>query len=743
MSTLLIYPPICDPTSGYHSLCYLETYARTCGFNDIDIVDTNIEAFLYTIRPEQFQSVRKHIENRYETLKGKHLLNGYEQLELQYAWRLRSLDFDNLPQAIDTLRSHEVFYDYSRYRLAVQLITSWMDALSLLAYPGQFNGFNLSVSAFFNLQSSVDISSHEICEKITAPFEPYFRNVLLPRILESGYKTVGINVTYNFQLPFALTIGRMIRNTFPNIVVLYGGTEVSDVWKYLQDKSKFFSIFDSADACVIGEGEVAFTKLLGMIYEGKGFSVIPNVHFHPRHSVTTELPSINYFNLAEMPTPDYSKLNWSLYLSPEPFVYYSPSRGCYWNKCTFCDYGLNGDSPTSPWRHNSIDKIIEDLEIFSKKYKFVYFSVDVLSPSMLLQLAEVIIKKKIDIRWGAEIRLEKYWSNERCELLKNSGCVAISVGFESGNQRILNLINKGTQVERVEETIKNFHSANIGVQIMGFTGFPTETLEEAMESVNFLNKLRAHWTFGGLGTFALTPGAIVAKKEQEFNITDVTPYDQEDIVRNLYYKEKGGSRTNDERDFLKKQKGKLMLTQFDRPWVGGVDSSHSFFYHDRFGTAILRELNLQANPITYDQLYILNGYVVEDIKTYPIEKLLKMSDVTSWMVNSKREHKKGFLLKDTMSMLEQHVIESAPTASPKRFLIRTDGKIISHVDQFIQFLYFFTNEKSFSDYLKEHPNAEEELYYRLLRISVAKDYIRSVGSLNVIERLASEQPLMT
>lgn len=98
--------------------------------------------------------------------------------------------------------------------------------------------------------------------------------------------------------------------------------------------------------------------------------------------------------------PDFSGLPWDLYLSPEKFVYYSPTRGCYWNKCTFCDYGLNTDGPTSPWRQDTADTMIADVTELAKFAKFIYFSVDVLAPATILRFAEKVVERGLDFRWG-------------------------------------------------------------------------------------------------------------------------------------------------------------------------------------------------------------------------------------------------------------------------------------------------------------------------------------------------------
>ncbi|ASS76736.1 hypothetical protein CIG75_18525 [Tumebacillus algifaecis] len=723
MSTLLLYPPITDPTSGYHSLIYLETYARQQGFQEIDIIDTNIEAFLYTMTPNQIEQIKQHIRMRREQLESQVNLDAAEQMELLHLWKSEHFNFDSLQTAVATLRDERAFYDYFQYRPAAELLSNWLNVLSVLGYPGQFAGFSLSIRSQFNLMSSNDMSDHEITKRVTQPFVPYYQEILFPHIRDKGYKTIGINVTYCAQLPFALALGRMIRAEFPETIILYGGTEVADVWKYLTHKSEFFTIFDVADACVVGEGESAFTSLLRMVEEGGNFSPLANTLFHPKHELAAPEELIVYQPIHDLPTPDYSKLNWDLYLSPHPYVYYSPSRGCYWNKCTFCDYGLNFDSPTSPWRQTPLDKIVEDLRVLSRQYKHIYFSVDVLAPALLLKLAERLLEEKIEIRWGAEIRLEEYWSPERCKLLKASGCTDISVGFESGNQRILNLINKGTQVMKIQETIQNFYDANIGVQVMGFTGFPTETLEDGLESVQFLHEHIEKWTFGGLGTFVLTPGAIVAKEPARFDLHNVGPYQGEDIVRQLHFENPSGQSLADQ-DTLNEAKKKLVKNHFDRPWVGGIDTGHTMFYHDRYGTEIVRVLHEGDHTASVEEVYTLNGMIAEDIPHFPVEFLFSGGNLDD-LHHVSTNKQKGLMHHEIQALLRERTLQRADSVTElRRYFIKNDGTPFPFPEAMIDFLTHFSSHRSLSDLLPQLPEELREVYRELWAHSVEHHFIR-------------------
>ncbi|MGH9197447.1 MAG: B12-binding domain-containing radical SAM protein, partial [Acidimicrobiia bacterium] len=271
---------------------------------------------------------------------------------------------------------------------------------------------------------------------------------------------------------------------------------------------------------------------------------------------------------------------------------------------------LNGDAPTSPWRHDPVERVVKQVSEIARHSTFIYFSVDVLAPAMMLRFAELIIERRIQVFWGAEIRLEKYWSPEKCATLKRSGCVAVSVGFESGSDRVLGLIDKGTSVEQTRVTIRNLHGAGIGVQMMGFTGFPGETPGEAMESVEFLRSMRDCWTFGGLGSFDLTPGAIVAKEPGRFGVHDVRPVEGQDIHRTLVFST-DSDWDETQMQQIRTEKLKLQRAEFDRPWAGGTDTAHSYFYHQRYSTRVLAAMELKRTSTTHPgHMYELNGKVV-------------------------------------------------------------------------------------------------------------------------------------
>jgi anaerobic magnesium-protoporphyrin IX monomethyl ester cyclase len=734
---LLLYPPITDPSSPYHSLVYVASYARANGFPDIEVRDTNIEALTYCARPDFLKRLKQRLEVRRRKLDQSLYLTRLEQLEYLYVIGAEALDAEMPSRAIEKLKDEETFYDYSTYRDCVRQLQLWMKSLSCESFPGQYDqGFNLPAGGLFSKSKVADLTNKAVLDRVVGPLREYFHQEFFPELLGAGYSVIGINVTYTSQLPYSLWLMWEIRRLLPDTYIVVGGTEISDVWKYMKDKAQFGQLFRHADACVIGEGETAFARILESLSLGKRPGAIANVvridgstqsHFPP--------PNVTYENLDALPKPEYELIRSDLYFSPHRFIYYSPTRGCYWNKCTFCDYGLNFGTPTSPWRQRSLELVIEDLECASKYARHLYLSVDVLAPGALLKLAQAIADAKIDIRWSAEIRLEKYFNAERCDILRRSGCVAVSVGFESGSQRILDKINKGTRLDHIETTIKNFSGAGISVQMMGFTGFPSESYDEALESISYLKRNGSYWTVAGLGNFVLTPGAIVAQRPVDFNLLNVKALTGDDIVRQMAYRELDvTAQTPDQASVIQERKKELMRSEFDRPFAGGIDTAHSVFYYDRyergFPQPLVSAARSEAAAISPDVPLALNGTILPHVPY----NLLEFFNAEQLSDLHKSAYGRGLSLDSKALEHDLAGDEKAvsPVAAQNPYFLRSDGEFIPCSFELLDLLTKVDGKRTLGEILDltYSENPQHKALYNMLAYTMARLRIIKAGQVS-------------
>ncbi len=494
----------------------------------------------------------------------------------------------DVAEAIAVLRCQESFYDFDIYNSAVDIIQRWTDLLSLDGFPYQFNGFSLNPACAANLNSSADITDFDYLERVNAPFAPAYSAVLQPLLNSTAFDVIGVSINYLSQLPFALKILKLCREAQPQAMIIAGGTDVSDIVKYAVGTDPVWRIFADCDGIVVGEGESAFVAILEAIAAGdRRFPTGPGLMARGNAQKTTPKNE----DLRHLGAPDYTIFQTEDYWSPQPVFLYSPTRGCYWNQCTFCDYGLNFDMPTSPSREAPIDQVLTDLRGMSAQSPFVYFAVDAISPRYLKRLSNALVKGGVKMFWSAELRLEpRIAQPEIAQELREAGCVAISFGLESASQRVLDQINKGVDIAQVPDVLVALRAENIGSQLMAFTGFPGETPDEARDTFQFLRDHAELWTLAFVGEFGLTAGAIIAKQPEAFGIRRVYAGAGDDIPRQLLWESADGA--------VKDRFGVLGLARpslpkdlqrfdLDRPWVGGIDSSHSILYFAKYGASLV------------------------------------------------------------------------------------------------------------------------------------------------------------
>ncbi len=171
----------------------------------------------------------------------------------------------------------------------------------------------------------------------------------------------------------------------------------------------------------------------------------------------------------------------------------------------------------SPSRERRYELVIEDLRKLRKITRHIYWSVDAIRPAWMVEIARRIAAENIDIFWGTKVRLDKNYTAEEARILKNGGCLAISVGIETGSNRLLKLMDKGTTVERYHIILQKLKDAGIAVYPMTFIGFPTETIQEANSTIDFLLENQQFLAMLAMpATFYLEGNAIIAQRPEAF-----------------------------------------------------------------------------------------------------------------------------------------------------------------------------------------------------------------------------------
>ncbi len=351
-------------------------------------------------------------------------------------------------------------------------------------------------------------------------------------------KLVCISVPFPGNVFAALRCGQFIKQHYPKIKVAFGGgfanTELRDI--------KDVRVFEFIDFITLDDGETPIENLLNFI-DGKinqqdlkrTFLVENNQIIYINNS------SCSDYKQHEVGTPDYSDLLLDQYINALEVVnpmhsLWSDGRwnkltmahGCYWGKCTFCDLSLDYIKIYEPITANLICDRIEELILQTGNNGF-HFVDEAAPPALMKAVALEIIKRKLVVSWWTNIRFEKSFTRDLCLLLRASGCIGVSGGLEVASDRLLQLIQKGITVDQVAKVNKNLTDAGIMVHAYLMYGFPTQTAQETIDSLEMVRQMfetgilqSAFWhqfTMTAHSPIGLEPEKFNVKKAKEVVIT--------------------------------------------------------------------------------------------------------------------------------------------------------------------------------------------------------------------------------
>lgn len=589
--TIIVNSPFFDPTIPPHSAAYLAGMLKKNGFGDTTLIDANCDLHNYICSKSFFQSIHDKNKSLMRCLEKKTSLTRIERLKYRAAIQSAPIEWKDIERALNIIRCPDEFYDFALYRGAAQVLERYFESVTADVAPGILSVGRLNTKLYGSVSSAADFGDDSFISLFVSSFSEYF-DALVTTVKASVPGVVGISCNYTDQLPFTVYLANRLSRECEDHIVVIGGTEVTDLYKNIESLEAFWKIFDADVMAVVGEGESAFLSVVQAFETCDGEIVKTELHKNIVSSSDNDRIKVAFSeNINNIGSPDYSIYDLERYWSPAPVLMYSPTRGCYWNKCTFCDYGLNFESPTSPSRQRSTAELHNDLQNLAKVTEHLYLAVDAISPSYLRRFSDVVLENELGLTWSAEVRLDRSASAvDYASKLRKGGCVALSFGFESGNQRILDLIDKGVDLDRARLLIKELSEQEIHVQLMGFTGFPTETDVERADTFSFLDRHSGSWSIAGIGTFVMTPGAIVAKKFDGFGIQSVAAVEKHSIVRELHWSVCGrdGREFGSEARRVKEQH--YWRPALQRPFAGGIDTAHSILYFSKFSPSEIKEV---------------------------------------------------------------------------------------------------------------------------------------------------------
>jgi anaerobic magnesium-protoporphyrin IX monomethyl ester cyclase len=604
MKIALIYPPTCDPTAPYLAVPMLTGFLRANGVEVLPI-DANVGAYDALLRRAPMAALRDRVEDRILTLEARARLDHADQLQYHALWQARG-DAHAVPGGIDEavaiLRDPRRFFDAELYARAVDTVDAAQRVISAAYAP-----LHLDFTSYrtpFAFTTPEEIARDADPER--DPFDPYVVGELAPRLRAAAVDAVGLSLCFPGQLQPAFAFAHKLRRELPGVHLTIGGPAITQLLIRLRgaDLRAALGPFDTA---VVYEGEHTLLSLLraldqrggggggvgGGDIDPRALSAIPNLVHRDRLLGAKFMPGEASEDMRRLPAPDFDGLALDRYFSPHLTLPYDPTRGCYWGKCTFCHYGL-AEVGTASYRERAVETVVDHLRALSIRHqtRYFYLSQDSVAPKTIVKLAAALADAGLDLRWATDLKPERYLTAERAQTLRRGGAVACALGVESANPRVLGMIDKGAPVAVVSDVIDHLAGAGISAEAMCFTGFPTESYVEALETLQFLDERRDRVAAFIVGHFDLTHGALVAQAPQRFGVREIWQVEGDTLGTGLFYDEEVPSKSGDEPERLDRALDDLSAGWLLRryPWAGSLSTAHTVLYYDRFGRDVFRRL---------------------------------------------------------------------------------------------------------------------------------------------------------
>lgn len=549
-SLLLITPPFTQLNTPYPATAYLKGFLNTKDISAFQM-DLGIEVILKLFSNTELEKVFDiaaengwiQSENcqRIYTLREAYMrpldevIRFLQGKNLTFARQICSTDF--LPRSsrfnqVDDL--DWLFGNMGMQDKAKHLATLYLEDISdfIVECIDENFGFSRYAERLGFSANSFDELHDQLLSK------PTFIDALSLDILEKRMKSVQPKMVC-FSVPFpgnlysAFRCAQYIKSHYPNVAVCMGGGFPNTELRSLTDKR----VFEFFDYITLDDGEMPIELLASNVLNQESDN--PDLGQFKR-TFLLENDVVTYknntskadYSQAFVGTPDYSDLLLHQYISVIEIAnpmhsLWSDGRwnkltmahGCYWAKCTFCDVSLDYIRRYEP----IAAKLLVDRmdEIIAQTGETGFHFVDEAAPPKLMKaLALEIIHRKMSVTWWTNIRFEKNFTQDLCVLLKASGCIAVSGGLEVASDRLLKLIDKGVSVAQVAQVTRNFTEANVLVHSYLMYGYPTQTEQETIDSLEMVRQL---FELGVLQSgfwhrFALTAHSPIGLNPEEFGV---------------------------------------------------------------------------------------------------------------------------------------------------------------------------------------------------------------------------------
>lgn len=546
----LITPPFTQLNTPYPATAYIKGFLNTKNIESVQ-ADLGIEVIL-----ELFS--KKGLENLFHpTPNTQHLTPNTQRILALQDDYIKTIDSviaflqgknptlalqicqeDFLPEASRFSQLEELDWAFGTMGTqdkAKHLATLYLEDISdfIVECVDENFGFSRYAERLGRSANSFD-ELYEALQKEPTYIDEILISILAPKIEIIQPTLFLISVPFPGNLYAAFRCAQWVKKHYPSIKISMGGGFPNTELRSLSDKR----VFEFFDFITLDDGELPIELLTSPdLSEGGEARTYKRTFLLENGEVVYKNNSLKSdYKQFEVGTPDYSDLLLDKYISVIEIVnpmhrMWSDGRwnkltmahGCYWGKCTFCDISLDYIKIYEPIAAKLLVDRIQELSEKTGQNGF-HFVDEAAPPALMREVALEILRRKLTVTWWTNIRFEKSFTQDLCLLLKASGCIAVSGGLEVASDRLLKLIDKGVTVEQVAKVTRNFTEAGVMVHAYLMYGYPTQTIQETVDSLEMVRQLFEVGVLqsGFWHQFAMTAHSPVGMYPEKFGVVKET-----------------------------------------------------------------------------------------------------------------------------------------------------------------------------------------------------------------------------
>ena len=509
---LLLIPPLTQLNTPYPSTAYLTGFLESCGIA-AEQADLGIEMVLRLFCQTGLRRLFTEIRKRNEALPPEATaMLAQEQAYLEWIDPLVSFLQGRNPALASALSQPETLPRGPRFRGRMKFIRSmppddrskhvatlFLEDLADLVQATVSPHFALSRYAEHIARSASSfngmIAALHAAPTLTDEFMLESLHTHLNRVAP---RLVGLSVPFPGNLYGAFRVAQAIKRHRPDLPIALGGGYANTELRRVADPR----VFDYVDFITLDDGERPLLSLIEHLDGRRPRKNLCRTFYRDQGRVLfADNPDLSDFSMNDVGCPTYRGIDLDRYVtildSANPmhrlwseghWNKLTVAHGCYWKQCTFCDVGLNyiGRYEMTPTARliGQIERLIA--ETGRRGFHFVD---EAAPPAALKSLALGLLERSIDISWWGNIRFEEAFSPDLCRLLAASGCIAVTAGLETASDRLLDKMKKGITVDQTAQVAAAFREAGILVHAYLMYGFPSETIQETVDSLERVRQL--------------------------------------------------------------------------------------------------------------------------------------------------------------------------------------------------------------------------------------------------------------